>query len=127
MKLGSFGSVMSLLYDDLITIYRHRGTINPDNTSGIERNPIPVATNIKCRVSFSQPDQSDPNSVTQNPMRISTKVFCSNTVDIRKGDWLIVTRKNDAGATIIVIEGLASQPVQYPTHQEVVLSDNGVG
>ena len=118
MRLTGLGSLLTLLYDDQMDIYRTVKSDNDDNTVDITYDPEPLYTDIKCRLSFSSDDRGAESEVDRNPVRFDPKLFCAAGVDLKAGDYVTVKRFDDNGVVTHTYSGLVSQPSWYSTHQE---------
>ena len=121
MKLAGLGRLMSILYDDRMDIYRTDKEANDDDTTDISYKPSPKYTGVPCRVSFSSDDTASETEVDRNPVRFNPKLFCKPEVDLRAGDYAVVTRYRDDGAVAAVYRGQVAQPSWYSTHQEAFM------
>lgn len=125
MKISGFKSIISSTYTDIMDIYRHVEVMNTDGTSGIQISQMPLYTGIKCRISFENRDASNTISEDTNPINLQIKIFCEPSVDIKKGDKLIVYRNDDNGNIMSSYEGIANLPFVYTTHKEIEITEIG--
>lgn len=118
MKLSGLGKFYTMLYNDLMDIYRTGKRDNDDNTTNISYDPKPLYTDIKCRISFSSDDAGSDSEVDRNPIRFSPKLFCEAEVDLKAGDFVVVRRYADNGSVVKTYQGQVALPSWYSTHQE---------
>ncbi len=118
IKLHSFFPILNLLLSDKMDILRYNSYINEDGTTGIGLIPVPVATGVSCRISFSSRDNPKDEMVDENPIRYSPKIFCPPDTDIQTGDEIVIKRLQDNGSVMEVYEGQVGQFARYPTHLE---------
>lgn len=125
MKLSGFGKVLVGFYTDRFSIKRKTGKENADGTLGTVVPEIPLYSDIKCRVSFSNTDNPDSGREDSNPISLQIKIFCLPEVDVQKGDILTVDKLNDAGAIMKSYFGRANLPLMYTTHLEILIDNVG--
>lgn len=120
VNLSQYGSIFSQLYTDKMEIYRHKNADNLDGTTATILPEKPLYSNISCRISFVNIDLANDLAVNKLPIRIIPKVFCATDVDIKSGDYIIITRNN-----IVQYKGIVGKPNVYESHQEISLSVKG--
>ena len=126
MKLAFIGSLLSSMYADKLTVKRFTKVTNPDGTIGMSKAQTEVYIDKNCRISFESEDNSLANKEDTNPKNIQVKIFCDNTLDINKGDTLIVKRMAEDGITVLATyKGLAGLPSKFVSHQEILMSEVG--
>lgn len=125
MKLSSFGKLLEPMYTDKLSIKRYQEVTNADGTTGIALSATPIYSNVACRISFGQSDNPDSGKDDSNPIYLQIKIFCSPTVDVRKGDILTVNRIGDEGEILKTYNGVANLPFMMVTHQEVLFAKVG--
>lgn len=126
IKLAPFGALLSdLMYGDTMTIYRHTQAVGADGTTSTSVVPTPIASGIKCRLSYTQSDDPETTMEDKNPVYLQIQVFCASTVDVHKGDKLVIQKLSDAGAVLKSYTGIANLPFMYVTHQEILLVEVG--
>ena len=118
MKISGVGTFLAMLYDDKMDIYRTTEDTNNDQSTDIFYTPEPTYTKVPCRISFSSDDSGADTEVDENPIRYNPKIFCGSDVDLRAGDYVVITRYKDDGTVRCVYKGTAAQPSWYTTHQE---------
>lgn len=118
MRLEGLGSLLSILYNDRMDIYRTQRRANDDTTIDISYEPTPLYTDVSCRLSFSSDDTGADAEVDRNPVRFNPKLFCSSRVDLRAGDYVKIYRMADDGSVMSEYEGTVAKPSKYSTHQE---------
>ena len=118
MKLGGFGKLFAMLYDDQMDVYRTTRADNEDTTTDISYEPEPLYKDVKCRLSFSSDDTGSDSEVDRNPVRFNPKLFCATEVDLQAGDYVVVRRYADNGSIMMTYEGTVAKPSKYSTHQE---------
>lgn len=127
VRLSVASKVLSKLYTDKLHVYRHTEVLNEDGTTSVDKDLSQVLTDIPCRISHQQLDSSDTFTEVANVREVEIKVFCNTTVEVRKGDKLVVERVDDVDGTVLQsFTGYASQPFKFASHQEIVLSESGV-
>jgi hypothetical protein len=125
MKLGMVSKVLAKTYKDLMSISRYEAVVGEDGTTQTTLKLIPTYTDIPCRVSFSDSDNSETTKDDSNPIYMEIKVFCGPQVDIKKGDKLVVTCKDDDGTTLKTYNGNANLPFTYVSHKEIRITEVG--
>lgn len=125
MKLSGFANCFKQLYTDKFANYRHINSAQEDGTTGISLEPTPVQSNVSCRISFKNEDNSEPTLEDRNPIYLGLKIFCSSEIDVKKGDKIIVDRLSDSGDILESYSGIANLPKMYTTHQEILLTEVG--
>lgn len=121
MKLSGVGTFLAMLYDDKMDIYRTAEDTNEDQSTDIFYTPEPTYSEVPCRISFSSDDSGADTEVDENPIRYNPKIFCGANVDLKAGDYVVITRYNDDGTVRCVYKGTAAQPSWYTTHQEALM------
>ena len=121
MNLGQFKSCYDLLYTDLLTVKRHQSIPNADGSTGLTINPIAVYSEIKCRLSYPQPNSTDAVIQDKNEAYVVYDIFCDNAHIIKKGDRLEIT-KGIPGRTVKMF-GIAGEPEVLDTHQRITLTE----
>lgn len=96
-------------YTDVMDIYR----VTQDKSGAVVRNSrTRVYQNVSCRIyQDSHPAPSVKRQAADYTQTI--KIACSNDVDIRAGDELIITRGGRLGYTSEVSRALAGEPHKY--------------
>ena len=125
MQLAGFGSLYNKLYTDKLTVRRHTSGLNDDGTTNSQVDLEPIHNDVACRISFTGGDNPETNLEDANPVYLQTKLFCSPSYAIKKGDELFVERLGDNGEVLATYKGTASMPLVYPTHQEVLFAEVG--
>jgi hypothetical protein len=125
MQLSRFGALLETMYVDTMTVYRHTTSTNSDGTTSINLSQDAIYTDIPCRISATKPDNSESSLDDKNPQRAEIKIFCGTQYDIRKGDKIVATKKQDNGTTLITYTGTSNLPLIYVTHVEIMLVDAG--
>ena len=121
MKLAGLGSLMTILYNDRMDIYRTGASDNQDGTTDISYQPEPLRTDVPCRISFASDDSAADSEVDRNPVRFNPKLFCAPDVDLQAGDFVVVRRISDNAVVARTYEGRVGLPSWYSTHQEANL------
>lgn len=121
MKLSGVGTFLAMLYDDKMDIYRTAEDTNEDQSTDIFYTPEPTYTEVPCRISFSSDDSGADTELDENPIRYNPKIFCGADVDLKAGDYVVITRYKDDGMVRCVYKGTAAQPSWYTTHQEAFM------
>lgn len=125
ISLAGFGGFLQeFLYRDSLDIYRYTEVTQGDGTTHLVMPSTPLYSGIACRISIEQPDSSAFTADDLNRPHLNAKLFCSTTVDIRKGDRVIVKRYNPDESVLATYEGNVGLPFKYPTHQEISLQDS---
>ena len=91
MKLSSFGKLLSPTYTDRLSINRFTEITNPDGTIGMGLPKTPLYSDVQCRISFNSSDNPETTKEDSNPIYLQVKIFCSPSVDIKKGDILNIS------------------------------------
>ena len=121
MKLAGLGKLFAILYNDRMDIYRTVKEDNKDNTTDISYDPKPLYTDIQCRLSFSSDDTGSDSEVDRNPVKSNPKLFCGSEVDLKAGDYVVVSRYSDDGSIIKTYQGQVALPSWYSSHQEAFM------
>lgn len=112
--------IWSDFYDDTFSTI---GLIPKDNDDGsTSMRDGEILSNIPCRISYKNDDKNDGKSVDVNFKSVVTKIFTSLEFKISKGDK-VKANKIINGIVMCTYEGIASQPIYYPDHQEFILED----
>lgn len=120
MKLGGTSSLLSLIYDDRMDVYRHTSELNEDGTTETLLEPKKVLEGVPCRLSFSNmTDYPNDLKVDSNPILMTPTIHCHPDVKLLPGDYAVVTRFFDSGEEAMVYKGLLAQPNWFSNHQEV--------
>ena len=120
IDLSKYSNVFSQLYTDKLDIYRHTNSTNEDGTIKTKLPETPLYSSIPCRISFSRTiDLTTDKAINKLPIHLIPKVFCNTDVDIKAGDYLIITRKNTQ------YKGIAGMPNVYESHQEISITVEG--
>lgn len=110
-------NALRLLYTDKMEVYRHTNGLNADGTTITNLPKKSIYTNIPCRISFSRTvDSPSDKAINRNPISEIPKIICDIDVDIKAGDFVIVTRNNK-----VTYKGLLGLPNMYENHQEAML------
>lgn len=125
MKLSAVSKVFALLYTDKMDISRYTNTTNADDTESTKLPANPTYTDVPCRISFASDENSKDSEIDETPVVISPKIFCSLSVDIIAGDFLKVTRYDEAGNVLGVFTGTAGLPTPYLTHKQTNFTMEG--
>lgn len=96
-------------YTDTMEIYRAVPTTTGNLTSN-ERQK--VASNIPCRIYHSDRKALD-MSQTAASYNLTDKLMCANSVDLRAGDELVITRGGKLGKAVETIRTFAGDPTHY--------------
>lgn len=122
MKYGSLGNFYALIYDDRMDVYRHTEEKEDDGTTYTNINKgEPLYTGIPCRISFEYRDLKNDGPMEADKISYMPKVFCKNSVDIKSGDYVIITRVSDDGKHTRVFKGHLGDSAWFSTHQEAIL------
>ena len=90
------------------------------NTSLPRLGTRPLYSNVPCRISFSRTiDLTTDKAINKLPIHLIPKVFCDTSIDIKAGDYIIITRNNTQ------YKGIAGNPNMYETHQEISMTVEG--
>lgn len=120
IDLTQYKGIVSQLFTDKLDIYRHTAEQNEDGTIKTGLPTTPLYSNIPCRISFSRTiDLTTDLTINKLPIHLIPKVFCDTSIDIKAGDYIIITRNNTE------YKGIAGKPNMYETHQEVSLTVGG--
>lgn len=119
MKTAWISKYASRLYNDRMSVYGHTGAVGTDGTTSITRNTTPTYNAVECRISFEGDDSAGGMNESSNPINLSPKIFCSPTLNLPAGAYVILERKGDDGSTIATYRGTLGLANVYPSHQEV--------
>ena len=116
-------------YTDIMEIWR----VESDVTDGLTtQKRVQVADNIRCRIY-----KTNSPHITMKQTAADTKrdsfIMCDTSVDVKKGDELIIHRGAALGQTVPVIRGFSGEPDYYfepfgavlphLAHQEILLME----
>lgn len=120
IDLSQYKGIVNQLFSDKLDIYRYTSSLNDDGTTKPSLPDTPLYSNIPCRISFSRTiDLTTDITVNKLPIHLIPKVFCDTSIDIKAGDYIVITRKNTQ------YKGIAGKPNVYETHQEISLTVGG--
>ena len=123
-NLSGFGTIFNLLYTDRLSVLRQT-KVKEGSLTTLELRAIPEVSDIPCRVSLVEYDNSRKDLEDRNPTSEFIKIFCAPNIPIQKGDYLVVKRLNDDGSTANLYTAYAGKPMLYPTHQQIMMVDEG--
>lgn len=110
----------TLMYSDLMTVYRQCEVILDDGSVGYEKQEI--YSNVPCKLSFDSQDKSLYDSIDINALSIGIKIFCDSILKIQKGDYIVCSRTVDSDTKYF--QGLSNEPTKYfDGHQELLIVD----
>ncbi|MDD4690004.1 MAG: hypothetical protein PHE51_09700 [Eubacteriales bacterium] len=124
-NIASFKSIIETGYTDKLTVYDYTTGSNADGTTSLVRSTLPKISAAKCRLSFAAKDGSTPTNISSNISFLTFTVFCSPNLSIQKGDYMMISRMDEANNTLRVYIGTASDPLIRVTHQEITLQQIG--
>lgn len=120
IDLSKYKGIVNQLFTDKLDIYRYGSSQNEDGTTATNLPKKPLYSNIPCRISFSRTiDLTTDLAINKLPIHLIPKVFCDTSIDIKAGDYIIITRNN------IQYKGIAGMPNMYETHQEINMTVGG--
>lgn len=120
IDLSKYRGIVNQLFTDKLDIYRHSVEENEDGTIKTGLPNKPLYSNIPCRISFSRTiDLTTDVAINKLPIHLIPKVFCDTSIDIKAGDYIIITRNSTQ------YKGIAGKPNMYETHQEISLTVGG--
>lgn len=125
MKIPNMSNILEKLYNDELTVYRKQTKINEDGTTSNELITAPIYEKIPCRISTSKVDNPQSNEEDINTKYLEIKVFCNPSYEIKKGDTLVCSRKNELNEILVTYKGLSNLPLVYISHQEITLAQVG--
>ena len=121
MRFGNLGLLYTMIYDDRMDVYRHTDIVNEDGTNYTNIEEEPLYTNIPCRISFEYRDLKNDGPSEADKISYMPKVFCLPEVDLKPGDYVIITRYTDNKDHTRVFKGHLGDPAWYSTHQEAIV------
>lgn len=124
-NIVSFQKYIESGYTDKLTVYDYTNTVASDGTTTLTRTALPKISAAPCRLSFASKDGSTPTNISSNISFLTFTVFCSPSLSIQKGDYMLVSRLDKANNTMRVYIGTASDPLLRVTHQEITLQQIG--
>ena len=121
MNLAFLGNIYStLMYNDTFSGYSFSTEEKDDDGAIIvNQNDTAIFTDEKCRVSFSQVDNPDSHTVSNNPIHHTIKIFCNPSILVKKGMRLVISHQGET------YEGYANDPQRYESHLEIELVKKG--
>ena len=120
IDLSKYKGIVNQLFTDKLDIYRYGASQNEDGTTSTNLPTKPLYSNIPCRISFSRTiDLTTDLAINKLPIHLIPKVFCDTSIDIKAGDYIIITRNNTQ------YKGIAGNPNMYETHQEISMTVGG--
>lgn len=120
IDLSQYKGIVNQLFTDKLDIYRHNNSLNDDGTTKTDLPTTSLYSNIPCRISFSRTiDLTTDKAINKLPIHLIPKVFCDTSIDIKAGDYIIITRNNTQ------YKGIAGNPNMYETHQEISMTVEG--
>lgn len=122
MRISSFSAIIESQYGDSMDVLRYKKGTNADGTTSNSLEPVPVASNIKCKVSNVMLEKPSDSDVSIVPLESTLKIFCSLSVDILPTDVIVARKKSDLGVVLITYKGTAGLPSFFPTHKEVLFN-----
>ena len=125
MKLSSFSKLFNTLYTDKFSVYRYKEVEEDDGSTYIEEQLTPVYDGKNCRISYGSSDNPETNKEDTNPLYLQVKIFCDTEIAVKKGDKIKAQRLSDNGTVLAEYEGIASAPLQYVTHKEFLIVQDG--
>lgn len=120
MKFGSLGKYYAIIYTDRMDVYRHNEEYNSDGTTFTNIDE-PLYTDIPCRISFEYRDLKNDGPMEADKISYMPKVFCKNSVDLKSGDYVVITRTSDDGEYTRVYKGHLGDSAWFSTHQEAII------
>lgn len=125
IKFGNLGNLLSnLIYKDRLSCTKKESgnTRNPDgsNSSKLLHSFL---QNEPCLVHETTEDYSKDGNLDVVRQEVVVTVYCSNLLNITRGDFLELSVLDDNEQVRKVIKGYAAQPVHYPDHLEINLYD----
>lgn len=114
---------IDLLHKDRFSIKRYKEVENDDGTIDVVLKEDPELTDIKCRISKLKEDEDDTKSIDVNNKNNGFKIFCSPSIKVQKGDY-IVANKYINNELVYTVKGYAGKPLVYHINQEIVLKEN---
>lgn len=125
VKLSGISNIIAMTYTDRMIVKRFTSSLNDDGTTNVSESPIPVYEDVPCRLSFTQVDNPESERDDSNPTYLRTQVFCDVSIEVLKGDTLIIHRMQDDGTVLETYEGTANKPYLYPSHQQIQFVQTG--
>ena len=126
IKFGNLGNKLltNLMYKDRLTCHKKESstTRNPDGSIS-SKLLHSFLQNEPCLVHETTEDYSKDGNLDVARQEVVVTVYCSNLLDIKRGDFLELSVLNDMQEVTKLIKGYAGQPTQYPDHLEINLYD----
>lgn len=118
VKLAPFGHALAnILYTDRCNVYRYESTLDADGATIRQRSAIPVLSDVKCRLSFSDSvDKGNVRSPEQLFMNKSVHIYLLPIYTALTGDYYEVFRCDDDGNIVETLVGNIGEPSVYPSH-----------
>lgn len=121
IRFGALSFILnSLMYKDLLTAQRGEGEKNSDGSegSGVLNSFL---ENEPCLVHETSSDSSKDDNRDVAYQQTSVVIFCSINTCILKGDFLILSVRDENGKVVKTIKGYAGSPNYHQDHLEIKL------
>jgi len=125
MKLGGFSTILESMMTDTMNVFRYAHASATNGSTNTTLPSTPTIANAPCRISFISEESPKDAAVDSTPVMTTPKLFFKASAVLLVGDYVIVTRKTDAGDVLAVYEGQIGLPAKYVTHQEVLFVVQG--
>lgn len=118
-------------YLDTFSVLRNQQVPHEDNPHVTVNKLLPVdeLKDLPCKMNFVEQllRQDSPENALYdiNPIGASILVFTVPTYDIRKGDTVVINRKDDAGNTIATYDGIVALPDVNLAFQRFMVRQEG--
>lgn len=117
---NNVSAVLPLFYNDKIDVNRRTKITESDGSSRYDLPDTPLIQSVDCSISYQSIDNPDKDDVAKNPKVLILEIFLSNSTSIQKGDTITAYKYNsDRTQVLKTFQGIANDPVIYPTHQQV--------
>lgn len=120
MRLGSFSAIITSMFKDRMTVYRHSPSTADNGSTKITRDEVAVYTNEICKLSFLSDENPKNTDIDQTPILSTPKLFFTSTCILKAGDHVIVNRVDDDNNIIATYEGELGLPSTFVSHQEAL-------
>ena len=115
--MNSLSQVLSLLYNDRMTVYKYTS----DDNGNPKLNDSPSLENVPCRISFgSTADKFNDLQQAENPTKLYPTIFCKTDVQVDAGDVVLIERLS-GDAVYAEYRGLLGMAKKYASQQEIPL------
>lgn len=127
IRISSLSNILSaLMYKDKLSSTRKVTQKQEDGSKG-SLFLDSFLNDEPCLVHQTSGDYSQNSRKDVARKESNVRIFCSNKLDIIKGDYLILSIMSDDNTVEKTIKGFAAQPNYFADHLEIDLHDWSVG